>query len=154
VRSSRAHGTVVPVNAAATSAAECRPNHGVSSRAMVARWVYRSPQAEKSALTRRSRKAKVPASLVARARSANCRRVNAATVTLSRSAVAKSPVKPPRGQLPMLPARAPAVQPRRLAAGQAAGSAVRGRALPVMADVLRVLRTLLSHPYRHRHLPC
>jgi hypothetical protein len=54
---------------------------------MVSRWIYRSLQVEKSAYSTRSTKAKVLVSLVALARSANCCRVIAATMTLAPSAV-------------------------------------------------------------------
>jgi glyoxylate carboligase len=58
---------------------------------------YRSSAAEKSACSTRYRKAKVRVSLVVLARSANCCRVRAATMTRSPSEVAKSRAKPPRG---------------------------------------------------------
>jgi NAD(P)-dependent dehydrogenase (short-subunit alcohol dehydrogenase family) len=76
---------------------ETRAGHGASSTAMVSRWVYRSSIAEKSASSRRPRKAKVLASRVVMARSANCCWVSAATMTRWPSAVAKSCAKPPGG---------------------------------------------------------
>jgi len=102
------HRTEVPANATASSGTVCRANHGASSAPMAARWVYRPPRAQKSASSTRSRKAKVLASLVVLARSANCSRVNTSTLTLPPSAVAKSRAKPPYGYLPVSSSRTPA----------------------------------------------
>src|SRR4029077_636302 len=141
-----AHGTEVPAKVAARSATVRRENHGASSAAMVSRWVYRSLQVEKSAYSTRSRKAKVLASLVAWARSANCCRVIAATMILSPSAVAKSRAKPaPFLTSGTLEDRASATQTRWAAIVRAASSAATsGAGLLVMsrggADVAPYLR--------------